>query len=118
MKGLRLLLLSLAIGVGGAEVIAACSESGTCPAKSAIKPDAACTDDQLQCPYDLSTPSVACDGTQTVIPSSCTCSGGTWACPAPVDCSGGAGGDAGGTVEGGATGDGGAEAATGDATTP
>ena len=61
--------------------------TGFCPAAEAIQPGAACDNDDLQCAYDLTSPSVACDGTSTVISTSCTCSNGTWSCPDPVDCS-------------------------------
>ena len=67
-------------------VIAACNDLGTCPAAAAVTPDAACSNEQLQCEYDLATPSPSCNGTTTVIPSSCTCTGGAWACPAPIVC--------------------------------
>jgi hypothetical protein len=65
--------------------------TGDCPPKGSIQPGAACSDDTLQCAYDLSTPSPACDGTTTTIASSCTCTKGTWVCPSAVACAGGDG---------------------------
>jgi hypothetical protein len=63
---------------------------GDCPAKASIQPGGSCNDDLLQCPYDLMTPSFACDGTSTVINTSCTCTKGTWSCPSPAACDGSA----------------------------
>ena len=71
-------------------VIAACNDLGTCPAAAAVTPDAACSNEQLQCEYDLATPSPSCNGTTTVIPSSCTCTDGAWVCPSAFDCDSGA----------------------------
>jgi hypothetical protein len=83
---------------------------GDCPAKETIQPGGSCSDNLLQCPYDLMTASFACDGTSTVINTSCTCTKGTWSCPSPAACDGGAmgadgsgGGDDGG--DGGAQGE-------------
>jgi hypothetical protein len=64
------------------------SGTGDCPQKQSIQPGAPCSDDNLQCAYDLDTPSPACDGTTTTIASSCTCTKGTWSCPSAVDCGG------------------------------
>jgi hypothetical protein len=72
------------------------SETADCPTGT-IQPGGSCSDDQLQCAYSLSTPSAACDGTSTVIPSSCTCTSGSWACPSPFEC-----GDSGTTEDGAA----------------
>ena len=75
--------------VGFFAAIGACnSGTGDCPAKESIQPGAPCSDDNLQCAYDLSTPSPGCDGTTTTIASSCTCMKGTWSCPSPIDCGG------------------------------
>jgi len=66
---------------------AACNTGlGDCPAKSAVKPGGACSDDTLECPYDLAAKS--CDGKKTVLATSCTCTDGAWACPGSVDCLG------------------------------
>jgi hypothetical protein len=103
--------------------LGACN-SGTadCPAKETIQPGGACSDDDLQCPYDLASPSLACDGTTTVLATSCTCTKGAWVCPDAVSCPGGddaapgddaAGDDAAGddgAGDDGATGDDGAAA--------
>ena len=77
--------MAFAAAAGGA-----CNTQGSCPAKEIIQPGASCSDDQLQCAFDLATPSAACDGT-TTIPSSCTCTKGAWSCPSAFACEGGAG---------------------------
>jgi hypothetical protein len=91
--------LVLTAGVVGGAV--ACNETGTCPAKGAFAPDASCQDDGLQCAYDLVTPSAACDGTTTVIPSSCMCTSGAWVCPSAWSCDAGAADAADAAVDGG-----------------
>jgi hypothetical protein len=107
---------ALAIGVS---VTGACNDTGTCPAKSAITPGASCDNDDLQCPYDLATPSAACDGTSTTITTSCICSQGSWQCPAAFTCDAGASGDdaaeAGGDDAAESGGDDAADAGGGDA---
>ena len=72
-----------ALGVVGAVGVAsltaftavtACNTgSGSCPDKAAVLPGASCSDNHLQCAFDLTTAGVACDGTSTVIETSCTC---------------------------------------------
>jgi hypothetical protein len=104
--------LTLKLGILGAGVLAAallvmqsaCNTGfADCPAKEDVKPDDSCKDDNLQCPYDLTGPATACDGTQATIETSCTCDKGHWSCPDPVECDGGGGGEdeAGSTDEGG-----------------
>jgi hypothetical protein len=62
---------------GAVALLAACNSGlGDCPARSSIKPGAACSDDMLQCPYEI--PVSGCDGG---VASSCTCTNGTWTCP-------------------------------------
>jgi hypothetical protein len=107
MIRLRHALVVIALVAGGAAAMAACNSTGDCPVKGSIVPGASCSDDQLQCAYDLATPSLVCDGTNTVIPSSCTCMGGAWACPSPATCEAGTGDD-------GAASDDGASEASGD----
>jgi hypothetical protein len=92
-RATAILVAALVAALGGCN-----SGTGDCPPKASIQPGGSCSDDDLQCPYDLSTPSPACDGTTTTIPSSCTCTDGTWACPSPVVCGGG---DAAATGDGG-----------------
>jgi hypothetical protein len=76
-------------------VLGACNTAtGECPAKETIVPGASCTETDLQCAFDLATPSPACDGTSTTIPTSCTCTSSAWACPSPVQCSTDGGSDA------------------------
>ena len=71
--------------------ITACNTgNGTCPDKAAVVAGGSCSDKALQCAFDLTTPAVACDGTSTVIETSCTCTDGTWACPSAVECDAGA----------------------------
>jgi hypothetical protein len=65
---------------------------GDCPATQTIQADEACTDDNLDCPYDLSSEPASCNGTTTTIKTSCVCTKGTWKCPSPVDCGGGGSG--------------------------
>ncbi len=89
------------------------SGNGDCPDKSTIAPGASCSDDHLQCAFDLSTPAAACDGTTTVLATSCTCNHGTWDCPAPFDCDAGDGATA---ADDGAS-DAAGEASTDDAST-
>jgi hypothetical protein len=93
------------LGVVGAVTIAmlgtftsvtACnSGTGSCPDKAAVVPDGPCSDDKLQCAYDLMTPAVACDGTTTTIETSCTCTNDHWVCPAAVECDSGVAEEAG-----------------------
>ena len=101
-----LFLAPLAL-VGAAFLALGACNSGMsdCPAKEAIQPGAACSDDDLQCAYDLSTPAPACDGTTTVLATSCTCTKGTWSCPSAVACPSG---------DDGAAGDDAADSSTGD----
>ncbi len=89
MTRARLLVTGLLLAAGAASGVAACNDAGMCPTKGSIKPDASCAEDQLQCAYDLVTPSAACDGTTTVIPSSCMCTSGGWDCPAAWSCDAG-----------------------------
>jgi hypothetical protein len=124
--------LVAALGVVGAVAVAsltaftavtACNNgTGSCPDKAAVVPGASCSDDNLQCAFDLTTPAVACDGTSTTIETSCTCTDGTWACPSAVECDSGAveeeAGEEAGSEEAGeeaSTDDGGTEASTEDA---
>jgi hypothetical protein len=83
---------SLALGLVFAGLVAgagACNTGlGDCPATSTIKPNGPCTDDNLECPYDLSSQPASCNGTLTTIKTSCVCTKGTWSCPPPVNCSG------------------------------
>jgi hypothetical protein len=95
------LLLGVALGSG------ACNDVGTCPAASAISNGGSCSGDNLECPFTLVTPSPACDGTTTQIPTSCVCTSGSWSCPSPVVCGEPdageeGGGDDGGSMEGSA----------------
>jgi len=86
------------------------SGAGDCPAKETITPGGACDDEHLQCAYDLPSASIACDGTNAVLATSCTCTKGVWACPSAVECPGS---DA-ATSDEDATGDDGATDASGD----
>lgn len=86
---------------------------GFCPAKEDVQPGGACDSEELQCAYDLTTPNDTCDGTSTVVSTSCVCTKGAWSCPDPVDCSS-AGGDQDSGDQGGDQGDAGdQEASTG-----
>jgi hypothetical protein len=90
----RRLLVPIVLAAATWALLGACNTgAGDCPAKEAIQPGAACDDDQLQCAYDLPTPSAACDGTTTVIATSCTCTKKAWSCPSPFVCGEGAAGD-------------------------
>lgn len=81
--------LAVAVAVGAIGGTTACnSGNGACPT-TPIVPDDPCSDDDLQCAFDLSTPAAACDGTTTTIPTSCTCTKGHWECPAPFECDAG-----------------------------
>jgi hypothetical protein len=73
----------------------ACNDVGDCPAPEAIIPGASCSGDALECPYNLASPSAACDGTSVDggVATSCVCMSGNWVCPTPVTCMG-AGADA------------------------
>ena len=118
--------LVVSLGIVGAVAVAslatfssvtACNHgNGTCPDKAAVVPGASCSDETLQCAFDLTTPAVACDGTSTVIETSCTCTDGTWACPSAVECDGGAAESEAGEEAGeeAGTDDGGTEASTDD----
>jgi hypothetical protein len=76
------------VGTFGAAV--ACNTgNGTCPDKAAIVPGASCSDEHLQCAFDLPTPAVACDGMSTVIATSCTCTDRQWSCPSAFECEAG-----------------------------
>ena len=71
--------------------VTACNSGNTtCPDKTAVVAGGSCSDENLQCAFDLTTPAVACDGTSAVIETSCTCTDGTWACPSAVECDAGA----------------------------
>lgn len=77
--------------------VGACnSGTGDCPRKAAVVAGASCSDEHLQCAYDLTTPAAECDGTSTVIATSCTCTDGTWSCPSATECESGASADDGG----------------------
>ena len=89
--------VGILIALGAVGAVSACnSGTGDCPDKIAIVEGASCSDEHLQCAYDLMTPAVACDGTHTVIATSCTCTDGTWSCPSAVECDSGASADDGG----------------------
>lgn len=75
------------------------SGNGDCPDKVAVVAGASCSDDNLQCAFDLTTPAVACDGTSSVVATSCTCTHGHWSCPSAFECEGGADGGDGGDGE-------------------
>ena len=95
------------------------SGNGDCPEKVAVVPGASCSDEHLQCAFDLTTPAAACDGTSSVIETSCTCTKGNWSCPDAIQCDGGAdaaeAGDEASTNEGGDdAGDSGDSADSGD----
>jgi hypothetical protein len=102
---LEICVALLATAVVVVAVLVACNTgTGDCPAKETIQPGTACSDDFLQCAFDLPTPSPACDGTTTVLASSCVCTKGLWVCPAPVGCP--EAGAADGATDDGATDDG------------
>jgi hypothetical protein len=113
---LRQVVAQLGIALGALiPIMGACnSGTGDCPAKQTIQPGAPCSDDNLQCAYDLPTPSPACDGTSTVIPSSCICTSGAWSCPSAISCGDGGGSEGGGDDGSAEAGDdGGGDAAEG-----
>jgi hypothetical protein len=94
--GKRVAMMGASLVLAMASAVAtfgACNQQADCPAKGAIVPNAACPGDGLQCPYDLQTPSPACDGTTTTLASSCTCTDQGWSCPSPVSCGGEDAGD-------------------------
>jgi hypothetical protein len=115
MKGPGLLLVLLALAGAISASTGACNDQGACPAKAAVMPGGACSGDQLQCPFDLTTESAACDSTTTVIASSCTCTQGAWACPSPFNCDGGAPATEDGAAPADGAADGASEAETVDA---
>lgn len=84
--------------VGFAAAIAAarpaCTNADQCPAKESIVPGAACGGGAGQCAYDLTVPNAACDGTTSVIATSCACVDGAWACPTAGECPAVGGADA------------------------
>lgn len=75
--------------------LAACQADriGDCPAKATLSNGAACSDEGLQCPYDIT--QTACDGTTSTVSSSCLCQSGTWSCPDSWQCAVDAGDDGG-----------------------
>lgn len=81
-RGLSLVAV-LSVGVAAG----ACNDIADCPSPKGIRPNASCSGDQLQCPYDLP----ASDGTTTA--TSCTCSSGSWSCPSESADDASAGGD-------------------------
>ena len=87
------LVTAMTLGLGG---LGGCNDVGSCPAKETISPGGTCSGDSLECAYDLPSPSPACDGTKTTIPTSCICNNGTWSCPSPLSCEGGDDGGGGG----------------------
>jgi hypothetical protein len=90
----KLLLLAAALGVTGAIALATttgCNTgSGACPNVEQVVPGGACTEEELQCGFTLTTPNAACDGTSSTYDTSCTCTNGLWVCPDPIACEGGA----------------------------
>lgn len=105
MSGLRLVLLLFVLGAFASASTGACNAQGDCPAPTAIKAGASCTDDQLQCAYALSADEAPC--------TSCTCTGGSWVCPTNFTC-----GDGGGPSSDGAPPQDGALEAASDDTGP
>ena len=124
---LTLIVPAAVVAVALLALEGACNKVGDCPASSDIKPGGSCEGDNLECPFTLQTPSLACDGTAVEggLATSCICTNGAWVCPDPVSCEAGAtddgavdgaveaGGDDGATDDGG--GDGAVESAAGDA---
>ena len=107
------LLQAIALALGAAFAFGACDNYDNCPAKEQVRPGGSCDGTYYQCPYDLTAPSSACDGTTATIASSCTCVGGIWACPIATPCPDASSGDDGGG-EGGGGDDSGTEAGSGD----
>ncbi len=95
------ILLAVSVGACTADRI-----SSDCPSKSSIQNGASCSDDNLQCPFDVT--QTACDGTVTTVSSSCICQSGAWSCPDNWQCSTDAGDDAGDDGSGGSIGQDGA----------
>ena len=94
-------------------VVTACNAVGDCPAKASVTPGGPCSTDQLQCPYDLTTPGPTCNGSSSLgIASSCICTGGAWSCSAGF-CDGGADAAADGSPDAPASGDAQPDAAAG-----
>ena len=92
-------MILMASGVVGAAVASLATFGATtgcntgtddCPDKAMVVAGGSCSDNHLQCAYDLMTPAAECDGTNTVIETSCTCTDGTWVCPDPFACDSGA----------------------------
>jgi hypothetical protein len=96
-------LLAWAALLTGILLPCACNNVGDCPAPSAITPGGSCSGDTLECPYNLATPSPACDGTTVEggLATSCICDDGKWSCPSPVSCDASTGDDAGDATTGG-----------------
>jgi hypothetical protein len=78
MRGLGLAVVLLGLAGAVSASTGACNQQGDCPAATAIKSGASCSDDQLQCPYSLSAGEAPC--------TSCTCTAGAWACPSDFTC--------------------------------
>lgn len=91
MKRTNLLRVAALAGIAGiialiGTTMGACNDQGDCPAKESIVAGGACSGEELQCAYDLATPSAACDGTKTTLSTSCICTSGVWACPSAFAC--------------------------------
>ncbi len=99
-------LLAWAALLTGLLLPSACNSVGDCPAPSAITPGGSCSGDTLECPYNVASPSPACDGTTVEggLATSCMCGDGKWSCPSPVSCDASTGEDA-TTDDGGDAGD-------------
>ena len=92
MRAYFLVPIAVLCGAVGFVALDACNSGNKdCPAKEAIMPGGSCSDEHLQCAFDLKTPAAACDGTSSPIETSCTCTKGSWACPEPFECEGGPG---------------------------
>jgi len=58
-----------------------CSGNGSCPPHGLMLNGAACHGDDLQCAREVTL--TGCDGTESVIVSSCSCNSGKWECSDP-----------------------------------
>jgi hypothetical protein len=81
---LRHVLSGLFVSFIAVASLGACSSLADECKKATVTPDGTCSEDALQCEYDLQQDN--CDGTFSTVATSCVCTGGAWSCPDPIPC--------------------------------
>ena len=106
--------LFAAVVAAALAAFAGCNSLADCPAAAEVVPGGACSGNDLQCAYTLSTQTAACTGMTTTVATSCTCTDGAWVCPTGFcDASTEGGSSDSGVSDGAAQSDGGTDATSG-----